>query len=260
MFTHTNQLYLLMKPLYVTLICLILCSSFIYRKQNINIVFIGDSITHGTMAKDQSPPGFVGEYLKEHYTPGVQVSNQGVSGRTTVDFLPVTKTLYPKVKAAAGTFYADSTAQLLFSIMLGTNDSAIKGPNGSPVSPTDYQANLKTIADSLLSTYPNAKIVINYPIWYSDNTHNRSSYLKEGQQRVLLYWPQIDELVKAYKKSNPHHVFAGDKNAYKYFETNYLTDFKPENGVDGIFYLHPNTKGEKALAEFWSKAIIKAIK
>lgn len=247
--------------LYILLLTVIICSAFIYGDTpKINIVFIGDSITHGTMAKDQSPPGFVGEYLKAKLGPNIQVSNQGVSGRTTVDFLPVTNKLYPNVKNAAAAFYADSTAQLVFSIMLGTNDSAVKGPNGSPVSPENYQANLKTIADSLLSAYPKAKIVINYPIWYSDNTHNRSTYLKEGQQRVLSYWPQIDALVKAYKKSNPHHVFEGDKKAYKYFEKNHLTDFKPENGADGVFYLHPNTKGEQALAEFWSKAIQKAIK
>lgn len=246
---------------YCLLLVIVLCSAFVYRDNpQINIVFIGDSITHGTVAKDQSPPNFVGEFLKEKLGPNIQVSNQGVSGRTTVDFLPATNTLFKKVKAAAITFYADSTAQLVFSVMLGTNDSAIQGPNGSPVSPPNYQSNLKTIADSLLAVYPNAKIVINYPIWYSDNTHNRSTYLKEGQQRVLSYWPQIDALVKEYKKSNPHHVFAGDKKAYPYFEKNYLTDFKPENGADGVFYLHPNTKGEKALAEFWSKALLKAIK
>jgi len=212
------------------------------------------------MAKDQSPPIYAGEILK-HRIANVQIANQGVSGFTTVDFLPATNKAYPKVKAAADAFYADSTASLVFSIMLGTNDSAIKGPTGAPVSASDYQSNLKTIADSLLSAYPTCKIVLNYPIWYSDNTHNRgAAYMKEGQQRVLSYWPQITALVKAYKKTNPHHVFAGDRKAYKYFETNYLTDFKAENGLDGVFYLHPNTKGEKALAEFWAKAIMKVLK
>ncbi|MVN92698.1 GDSL-type esterase/lipase family protein [Mucilaginibacter aquatilis] len=246
---------------YYLLLVFIACSAFIYNdNQKVNVVFIGDSITHGTVAKDQSPPVFTGHLLREKLGPNVQVSNQGVSGFTTVDFLPATKKMFPKVKAAANNFYADSTAQLVFSIMLGTNDSAIKGPNGSPVSPENYQANLKTIADSLLAAYPKAKIVFNYPLWYSDNTHNRSSYLKEGQQRVLSYHPQIHALVKQYKKSNPHHVFEGDRKSFKYFEKNYLTYLKPENGTQGTFYLHPNTQGEQVLAKLWSTAILKALK
>lgn len=247
--------------LIIPFIVLLLCSFALYKKQRINVVFIGDSITHGTMAKDQSPPLYTGEFLKQHTHDSVQIANQGVSGFTTVDFLPVTNKSYPKVRAAANAFYMDKEAQLVFSIMLGTNDSAIKGPTGAPVAAADYRNNLKIIADSLLAAYPNCKIVLNYPIWYSDNTHNRgAAYMLEGQQRLLSYWPQIDTLVKMYKAVNPHHVYKGDQKAYKYFQQNYLTDLKAENGLDGIFYLHPNKKGDMALGELWAKAILKAVK
>jgi lysophospholipase L1-like esterase len=241
---------------------LILCSFTLRDKLNINIVFIGDSITHGTMAKDQSPPISAAEYLKKQKEFGtVQISNQGVSGHTTVDFLPATRKDWPKVRTAADAFYADKNALLIFSFMLGTNDSAIKGPTGAPVSPADYRANLKTIADSLLAAYPKCKIVFNYPIWYSTNTHNRgAAYMKEGQDRVKAYWPEIDALVKSYKKTNRNHVFNGDEDAYGYFADNYLTDLKAENGLDGVFYLHPNKKGDAALGEFWAKAIMNALK
>jgi hypothetical protein len=84
--------------------------------------------------------------------------------------------------------------------------------------------------------------------------------MKEGQQRVLEYWHQIDTLVKQYRATNPQHVYAGDKKAYNYFKKNYLTDLKAENGLDGVFYLHPNKKGDMALGVFWAKAILKAIK
>lgn len=36
--------------------------------------------------------------------------------------------------------------------------------------------------------------------------------------------------------------------------------FKAEDGKHGTFYLHPNAKGSKALAGFWAKGILNAIK
>lgn len=241
---------------------LALCSFALREKPNINVIFIGDSITHGTTQKGETPPNYADSALVQTGKFGkVQTSNQEISGFTTVDFLPATYKAYPKVRAAADAFYADKQATLVFSIMLGTNDSAIKGPNGSPVSPESYYRNLKTIADSLLAAYPNCKIVINYPTWYSNNTHNRgAAYMQEGFDRLNSYFPQIDALVKEYKKTTPHHVFVGDKDAFKYFEANHLTDLKAENGLDGVFYLHPNKKGDVSLGKFWCDAIIKALK
>jgi lysophospholipase L1-like esterase len=244
-----------------------LCSAFTIRQQrNLNIVFIGDSITHGARLKDpanQAPPNHVAELLKQQSGFGnIQFSNQGVSGATTVDFLPSygDAKLFKKITAAANTFYADKQATLVFNIMLGTNDSAINGPHGSPISPDVYRANLKTIADSLLATYPGCKIVFNHPLWYSPNTHNHSTYLQEGLTRLQTYFPEIDALVKAYKTSHRGQVFLGDKDGFKYFEKNHLTDLDPETGGDGTFYLHPNEKGAVALGNLWAKAIIKALK
>ncbi len=231
-------------------------------KPNINVVFIGDSITHGTTLKGESPPNYADSALVQtDKFSKVQTSNQGVSGFTTVDFLPATHKAYSKVRVAADVFYTDKQAALVFSIMLGTNDSAIKGPTGSPVSPNNYRQNLKIIIDSLLAAYPECKIVLNRPTWYSNNTHNRgAAYMQEGLDRLNSYFPQIEALVKDYKKTNPHHVFAGDQDAFKYFEQNYLTDLKAENGLDGTFYLHPNKKGDVALGKFWCDAIVKALK
>jgi lysophospholipase L1-like esterase len=256
-------LALIMKKLFIApiILCLVIAYSFkIINKPSINIVFIGDSITQGSKVTGQTPPDYAGEYLKkEKSIGGVRVANCGVSGRTTVNFLPATNTEFKKVRLAADKFYEDKQASLIFSVMLGTNDSAIKGPLGAPVAPENYLANLKVIADSLLSAYPGCKIVLNYPIWYSNNTHNRgATYMREGQDRVRAYWTEIDRLVKMYKNTKPQQVFKGDKMAYAYFEKNFLTDFKPESGPDGVFYLHPNAKGDVALGQFWAKAILKA--
>ncbi|EHQ24536.1 GDSL-type esterase/lipase family protein [Mucilaginibacter paludis] len=246
------------------LLTIALCSFVVPQKQNLNIVFIGDSITHGARLKDftiQAPPVFATGYLQKQ--PGfgnIQFSNQGVSGYTTVDFLPATHKAYAKVIAAANAFYNDKEATLVFSIMLGTNDSAISGPNGAPVSPQNYKANLKTIADSLLARYPECKIIINRPIWYSTNTANgHSTYMQEGLARLQSYFAEIDALIREYKSTHPKHVLRGDKAGFKYFEKNYLTDLGDEKGPHGTFYLHPNPKGAIALGNMWGKAIARAL-
>jgi len=108
----------------------------------------------------------------------VRTSNQGHSGHTTLDFLPADGKDAKGVKEAADAFVSPDR-ELVFSLMLGTNDSACKGPNGAPMSPATYQANLETITDRLLAAYPRAKVVLQYPVWYSTNTYNSSCYLRK---------------------------------------------------------------------------------
>jgi lysophospholipase L1-like esterase len=239
------------------LLILAVCSCYFSIKQKVNIVFIGDSITQGEEGVTPSPD-FAIAFLKQQLgIDNVKFSNQGVSGCTTVDFLPSTATHFREVVKAADNFYANKQATLIFSIMLGTNDSAIDGPLGSPVSSSLYGKNIKIIVDELLKNYPNSKIVIHYPIWYSPNTYNTSKYLQEGLTRLQSYFPVIDAFVKNYSKTNPGHVFTGDKDAFSYFKEHHLTQMLKENGQQGIFYLHPNEKGSKELGRFWSKAITK---
>jgi lysophospholipase L1-like esterase len=236
-----------------------LCSFDFPVKQEVSLVFIGDSITEGG-EEAGVPPVFTVDFIKQKLgSHDVRFSNQGVSGTTTVDFLPSTATYFNKVVKAADDLYANKQAPLIFSVMLGTNDSAIDGPLGSPVSSESYGKNLKTIIDQLLKRYPGSKFVIHHPIWYSSNTYNRSKYLQEGITRLQTYFPAIDVLVKNYSKTNPGHVFAGDKNAFGYFKEHHLTHMLQENGQQGIFYLHPNEKGSKELAQFWGEAILKVI-
>lgn len=235
-----------------------ICSLDFSVRPGLNIVFIGDSITEG--GKEAGvPPVFAADFIKQKLGSKVNFSNQGVSGTTTVDFLPSTATYFNKVVKAADNFYADKQATLIFSIMLGTNDSAIDGPLGSPVSSDSYGQNLKTMIDELMKRYPGSKFIIHYPLWYSSNTYNRSKYLQEGLTRLQTYFRVIDALVKNYSKINPGHVFPGDKHAFGYFKEHHLTDMQQENGQQGIFYLHPNEKGSKELGHFWSEAILKII-
>lgn len=241
----------------------VLLNSFIAfgQKHDLKIVFIGNSITFGARLADpahDAPPVKCAEYLRKQAGIGtVEFSNQGHGGYTTLDFLPGTKTLNQAEDAARA--FTNKQAQLIFSLKLGTNDSAIKGPHGAPVSIDTYRGNLKAIIDQLLKDFPGCLVVVNHLIWYSPNTHNGSTYMQEGLTRLQTYIPVIDELVKSYKSTQPKQVFVGDTKAFKYFKKNHLTDLDPEQGHDGTFYLHPNKKGAAALGEFWGKAIVKCL-
>lgn len=224
------------------------------------IVFIGNSITQRPGTKGgEAPPYYTVEFLKASKgIADVQFANAGQSGATTVDFLPETGKQFAKVIRSADELTSKfSDYQLIFSIKLGTNDSAIQGPNGSPVSPENYQKNLQIIINELLTRYPTSKVVVNHGIWYSTNTYNGSKYLEEGLLRLQSYFPQIDNLVSGYKTSHPGHVFLGDTKAFRYFKKHHKELFIPENGKQGTFFLHPNEPGAKVLGKYWSKAILK---
>ena len=127
--------------------------------------------------------------------------------------------------------------------MLGTNDSAITGPNGAPASPAKYYENMKTIVDKLLALYPKCKIVLHRPVWYSPNTYNGAKYLEEGLNRLQSYYPELQALVLDYSKRFPGQVFMGDTDGFDYFKAHYKSELFPEKGNAGTFYLHPNRKG-----------------
>lgn len=253
-----------MKSLICFGITLILCLfSYIISnaQRNLNIVYIGNSITYGAgldIPATQAPAVIASGWLQKQNGIGVvQFSNQGHSGYTTLDFLPGTPA-FIQVEAAAKAF-TDKQGILIFSIKIGTNDSAVKGTHGAPVSVTDYKSNLKAITDQLLQDFPSAIIIYQHPVWYSPNTQNGATYLQEGLTRLESYIPVIDALAAEYTTSIPHRVFVGDTKAFKYFKKYHLTAFQAENGRQGIFYLHPNQKGAIALGEFWAKAIYKVV-
>lgn len=221
--------------------------------RKINIVYIGNSITQAYYLSRTPPAISVQKLEASGYV--VKYVNSAVSGSTSVDFLPERNNLFPKVTKAADSLN-DSDALLLFSITLGTNDSAETGPTGAPVSSRQYKKNLATIIDSLIARYPECKIILNRPTWYSPNTHNSSVYLQAGLDRLQTYFVEIKNLIS--EKSG--HVYEGDTEAFDFFKENYLQYLMPENGNSGTFYLHPNQEGAEKLADFWTKSLKKNLK
>ncbi|WP_345952344.1 GDSL-type esterase/lipase family protein [Mucilaginibacter sp. PAMB04168] len=232
-------------------------------RQNVNIVFIGNSITYGGGLKSpatEAPPVSAVGWLRTQAKVGtVSFKNMGFSGHTTLDFLPGSGRDFNQVERAVASF-EDSKAQLVFSLILGTNDSAVKGPHGAPVSPQSYEKNLHAIANQLLKQYPGCKLVFQQPIWYSPNTHNRgATYDAEGLERLQSYFPVIRAVVISYRKTYPNQVFLGDKKAFKFFKHHAEDFFQHEDGVEGVFFLHPNKMGAVKLGEFWAKAIYRTV-
>ncbi len=222
----------------------------------VNLVFVGDSITAGggTSGAAEAPPTICAQAL-EKQIPGstVNFSNQGHSGFTTLNFLPPGGAFADAVKAAQQLTDAHP-GTLVFSIMLGTNDSANHGPQGAPVAANDYGRNLQTIIDALLKTFPGSKIFVHHPLWYSPNTHNSSDYEGMASDRLKSYFPVIDALA-----TGTGSVFLGDTAGYNHFAAASHTEMRPENGQHGIFYLHPNAKGAESLGKLWANAMAKTL-
>lgn len=224
----------------------------------VNILFIGNSITYGAGLSNratQGPTVMCAQKVAEKTGRQVFFQNCGLSGSTTLNWLPKTSLFRNASKSAES--LTENGGYLYFSIMLGTNDSAESGPTGAPVSPEDYGANLKTIVAKLHTTFPDARFIVNYPIWYSPNTHNGATYLQGGLDRLQSYHPIIDQIVPELKAEGIE-IWTGSKEAYSFFEgkTEY---FFPENGYDGIFYLHPNATGGEYLGGFWAQSIIETL-
>lgn len=240
---------------FLTLLLLLSCVS-VSASRKLNIVFIGNSITQGAFVEEPdkgAPPAVTSAILRDKGFD-VQFVNCGVGGSTSVDQLPEYNTIFKKVRQSADNF-AKQEGELIFSIMIGTNDSAISGPNGSPVNPTQYLINLRSLTDKLFELYPKCRIIIHYPIWYSPNTYNSAMYLKAGLERLISYRPMIDRLVA----ENPN-IFVGDTLAFDFFKANYEDNFVHEDGQAGTFFLHPNAAGITKLSEYWANAIQSVVK
>lgn len=246
--------------LFVMLACLAGSGSVSARKRasgTCNLVFIGNSITEGALHADKAktaPPVFAAEYAGRMLGVDVNFRNCGRSGATTVDFLPERAADFKRVEQAVGELQALSYEPIVFSIMLGTNDSASSGTLGAPVSNEDYKRNLLTIIGRLREMCPGAIFVLQRPIWYSPNTYNGAMYLVAGQKRLLGYANVLIDLV-----DNNDDIYLGDFKSFDYFRDNHRKLCFPENGNAGVFYLHPNEAGARKLAKRWARAIVRAV-
>ena len=84
-----------MKPFISFCLLLCICLGKLYA-QGVNIVYIGNSITQGALLKTpvtEAPPVQASQYIEQATKQSVAFRNCGVSGTTTLDFLPIPKRL-----------------------------------------------------------------------------------------------------------------------------------------------------------------------
>ena len=261
-----------MKRLSISLLFVIFSLLFSFAQQSANVVFIGNSITYGALHQNRdvtAPPAQCGLWLSQQEgIDTVYISNGGRSGRTTYHFLPNAADVIP---AGDKTFFSDIVSRarqlvkahpnlpLVFSIMLGTNDS-VERKHNSHTTPDNFINNLCTIIDSLLTLWPDAHVVLNKPIWYYPDyvTKGGSVASKKSLKLLDTYYDSFSQVVAQTKKG---HVHIGDSEAFDYFKKNWKTDIFEEKDARGkSYWLHPNEQGAKQLAEFWGKAILPVVK
>ena len=261
-----------MKRLLLGLSFIICQLSFCFAQQSANIVFIGNSITYGALHKNRdvtAPPVQCGLWLSQQEgIDTVYISNGGRSGRTTYHFLPNAADVIP---AGDKTFFSDIVSRanqlvkahpglpLVFSIMLGTNDS-VERKHNSHTTPDNYINNLCTIIDSLLTLWSDAHVVLNKPIWYYPDYQTKGGSIASKKSLKLLD-TYYDCFAKIVARCKARQVHIGDHEAYGYFKSHYKSDVFEEKDARGkSYWLHPNEQGAKQLAAYWGKAILPVIK
>jgi hypothetical protein len=194
----------------------------------------------------------------------IAAANRGIVGTTTTDWAPGGRCYNSAISASNPKSTASilaarrPTALMVFSVMLGTNDSASAGSNNAGIAGLNagqYKLKMKAIIDQILIDWPAAKIFVHMSPWYSPNFRNSSTYLQEGLSRLFSYRSGIVDLIAEFAVSKPNCVFLGDTQAFNYFEKNHLSEQQAEQGKDGVFYCHPNAVGAASLGEFHAKAL-----
>ena len=243
----------------ILLMTALLMSVCTWSQKEYNIVFIGNSITYGAThqaPQKTNPVISCAKYLKEQGLV-VHTKNMGKSGKTSRDFLPGRKGYWPATKkAAAELAEAYPQAQMVFSIMLGTNDAAIRTKKSCWKSDI-FLNSMTTIIDSLQAIYPQAVFVLQQDPYFSPNVEKESGTKMDEDclKQLRDYWTVDQQLAK----ERPN-VFLGSDEIYAFFEQNHQEMMTPEEGLQGTFYLHPNPKGSAELAKLWGKALVEVLK
>ena len=223
------------------------------------IVFVGDNITNSTAPSDIITDAATTECAKnlsQGFGLTVHISNQADNKFTTTDWRPSSNTNsdFQHAIEAAQSLETQQHGQLIFSIMLGANDSAGYGPN-KPVAPSIYEDNLQSMIDQFLVNYPDAFVFLHYPIYRPANGQINEELAPLALKRLHSYLPMIDALVSTNATRHPNRVFAGDKTAIDYFSTNYSSALTPEKNLQDAFSANPNDTDALALGRYWADAI-----
>ena len=239
---------------------------------DVNLVFAGDSITYGyglsnpgTMT-GTAPGAALARVQKSLGLRNIYGANTGVSGANTLNWCPG-QTYYTNGISSANASSGASTlhtahpnAKMVFSIMLGTNDSSYGGPcggaSGGPISAATYTANVEMITDQIISDWPGATVIWHMSPYYTPNTHNGATYEQAGLSRLQVFRSALKAAITAENAKHPGEVLLGDTYSFQFFAQNYASEMQADgSGPNGNFYLHPNSTGAADLGELWGRAL-----
>lgn len=177
----------------------------VYTAQPIFLGAIGDSIYSG-----YNIPSLVQTVLQTLNVPGigtrsVTLSNQGVSGSNSSQWVPG-QTNYTTALSAFNTASSGFAAGLkLILIMLGTNDAK----NSVATATATYQSNILSTANGLIAA--SYKVVANAPTYAGSAATTTTS----GDLTSALGNPRIKEYARALTKiANQKTLFLGDLGSY----------------------------------------------
>ncbi len=240
------------------------------QSQGIALVCIGDSITNGaglanagTVLSPTMPYFLIAKLQRLLGLRTVAGSNVGVGGKTLTDWAPGGSYYPTATSAMTSLLSANAGFQPVFSIMLGTNDSASANTNNSPpgiTSPANFQSKLSAIVAQLLVDFPTAQVVVHMSPYFTPNTEGSQSqnggvFLEAGLSALYSYRATFPQIVAGRPR-----VHLGDGLSFAYFAANYLNELQPDaTGPNGTFYLHPNPTGAQSLGEMHAQAIANAL-
>ena len=237
----------------------IVAGCIVFRKdaapQNANIVFIGDSITSGYLMKfpeRDAPPVRAAAWLNTQFgITNVLFRNCGKPGYRTDQFLPGhPNSAWNEVKRA-GESVQKIPGKLVFSVMLGANDSA--GYNDTAIHPPErFRADMRDLVEALCVSFPDSVIVIHHPMGYTKAPGT-------CPENLARYKGEIDSLVAEMSKPYPGRVFLGDVKAWAFFDDNRETHWFKEKRGSVPYYIHPNERGAQAIGQLWGEAIARAL-
>jgi lysophospholipase L1-like esterase len=190
------------------------------RGGNLRIGMMGDSLSILHSPKGTSSELFA-RTLATRFGRPVTVFCAGLGGTATDDWLP-DGSLY---QIAVGRFKALNLEYVVIS--LGTNDALRRI---SPLSPDEYERNLRSIASQL--NRDGLKVVINAPPW---------AVAAEAQVNRLAEYGEVISAIADGKQ-----IFSGDSRSFVHFR-----EHRDELLPAGV---HPNPRGLDSLVGFWADA------
>ena len=197
------------------------------------IMTVGDSITAGTGTTGGND---LSTTLGVNYSTltgrGCTIINQGVSGKTSADWATDAGSIRTTAIAAA-----NAKGAVIFSIMLGTNDSK----ESVKTSTSSYLANMQTLCAALFAGIPTLKAcVLHKPIYHGVS-------LTDFQGATLARLEDYNEnLFSICNGSNATGILPGDSSWFGYIAGN------PTQLGDNI---HPNNTGAPVGGKYQANAI-----